>query len=98
MTFTYEVARNQPLDALVIIKVPSRHIPAVRRILNLLAVPEVGPGGGHGFIVADGEISISGSFSACEQAARAVLRHLNGPDFRRADEIYAERKRGAMPV
>ena len=98
MTYTYELVRNQPLDALILIKVPSKHIPAIRRILNLHAVPEVGPNGGHGYIVADGEISISGSLSACQQAGQAILKHLNGPPFRRGDEIYADIKQGAMPV
>jgi hypothetical protein len=98
MIYTYEVVRNQPLDALITIKCPSKHIPAIRRILSLHGVPEVGPGGGNGYIVADGEISISGSMSACERVAKAVLRHLNGPPFIRGDVIYAERKRGAMPV
>lgn len=98
MTYTYEVIKSEPLDARIIIRCRTRDIPAIRRILNLHAVPEVGPAGGHGFIVAEGEINITGSLSACELAARAVLRYLNGPPFVRADKLYEQIKRGAMPV
>lgn len=98
MKYTSEVVRDEPLDALIIVSCPARQIPSIRRILSLHGVPEVGPGGGHGFIVAEGEISISGTLSACENAAKAVLKHLNGPPFVRADELYEQIKRGAMSV
>jgi hypothetical protein len=98
MKYFYTVVRDKVLDALITVPCPSTQILAVRRILNLHGVPEVGPGGGPGFIVAEGEVSISGSLSACEKAAKAILKHLNGPPFVRADKIYEQIKQGAMPV
>jgi len=89
--------RADDLYSLVEIPLSVEKVAGVRRILKLLGVPEVGPEGGHGFIIGDGAVSISGTKSACEKAVNAVLTKLNGPRWLTGDEIYARQKQGAMP-
>jgi hypothetical protein len=89
--------RIADLDTLVEIPIRSRQIPKVRNVLNIHGVPQMGSAGGHGWILGDGSIQISGSNSAVTKAVDAVLLALNGPPFQTADEIYRIHKQGAMP-
>ena len=88
--------RTEDLSSLVEMNIPSRKIPSVRNVLRILGVPEVGPEGGHGFIIAEGAVSISGTYSACDKAVKNLLLNLNGPKFQTADEVYEKKKQGAM--
>lgn len=87
--------REDDLSSLVEIAITARKIPSVRNVLRILGVPEVGPEGGHGFIIAEGAVSISGTHSACEKAVKNLLLNLNGPKFLTADQVYARQKKGA---
>jgi len=90
---TYDVLCYHPERFKILISLSSRSVPKVKQILTGHKIKEVGSGGGLGWVLGDGEITISGRQLDVERVGRVIVASMKyQPLFRTGAEVLAKNR------